>query len=39
MRVAEDDRLLATGHTRHVFVNRDMHRAQLPEKYHPMFGL
>jgi acyl-CoA thioester hydrolase len=39
MRVAEDDRLLATGHTRHVFVNRDMHRAQLPGKYHPMFGL
>ncbi|MGD0870061.1 MAG: thioesterase family protein [Bryobacteraceae bacterium] len=39
MRVAEGDRLLATGHTRHVFVNREMHRAQLPEKYHPMFGL
>ena len=39
MRVAEDDRLLATGHTRHVFVNRDMHRAQLPLKYHTMFGL
>jgi acyl-CoA thioester hydrolase len=39
MRVAEDDRLLATGHTRHVFVNREMHRAQLPRKYHPMFGL
>jgi acyl-CoA thioester hydrolase len=39
MRVAEDGRLLATGHTRHVFVNREMHRAQLPGKYHPMFGL
>jgi acyl-CoA thioester hydrolase len=39
MRVSEDDRLLATGHTRHVFVSRDMHRAQLPGKYHPMFGL
>ena len=39
MRVAEDGRVLATGHTRHVFVNREMHRAQLPAKYHPMFGL
>jgi len=39
MRVAEGDRLLATGHTRHVFVNREMHRARLPEKYHAMFGL
>jgi acyl-CoA thioester hydrolase len=39
MRAAVDSRILATGHTRHVFVNRDMHRAQLPEKYHAMFGL
>ncbi len=39
MRLAEDGSLLATGHTRHVFVNREMHRAQLPEKYYPMFGI
>jgi acyl-CoA thioester hydrolase len=39
MRVAEDDRLLATGHTRHVFVSREMRRARLPEKYHALFGI
>jgi acyl-CoA thioester hydrolase len=39
MREAEDGRVLATGHTRHVFVNREMHRTQLPVKYHSMFGL
>jgi acyl-CoA thioester hydrolase len=39
MRLAEGDRKLATGHTRHIFVNREMHRARLPEKYHAMFGL
>jgi acyl-CoA thioester hydrolase len=39
MRAVEDHRLLATGHTRHVFVNRQMHKTRLPEKYHAMFGL
>src|SRR5579862_6171636 len=39
MRIAQDDRILATGHTRHVFVNREMHKTRLPEKYHAMFGL
>jgi acyl-CoA thioester hydrolase len=39
MRLAEGDRKLATGHTRHIFVNREMHRARLPQKYHAMFGL
>ena len=39
MRLAEGDRTLATGHTRHIFVNREMRRARLPEKYHAMFGL
>jgi len=39
MRLAEGDRVLATGHTRHIFVNREMRRARLPEKYHAMFGL
>jgi acyl-CoA thioester hydrolase len=37
MRLA--DRVLATGHTRHVFVNRDMHTTRLPEKYHALFGI
>jgi acyl-CoA thioester hydrolase len=39
MRLAGDDRLLATGSTRHVFVSREMHRVRLPEKYHAMFGI
>ena len=39
MRLAEGGRVLATGHTRHIFVNREMRRARLPEKYHAMFGL
>jgi len=39
MRFADSDRVLATGHTRHVFVNREMHKARLPEKYFAMFGI
>jgi acyl-CoA thioester hydrolase len=39
MQLAEDGRKLATGHTRHVFVNRQMQRTRLPEKYHAMFGI
>ena len=39
MRLADGGRLLATGHTRHVFVNREMHKARLPESYHAMFGI
>ena len=39
MRLAEQDRVLATGHTRHVFVNRAMRRTRLPEKYRAMFGV
>ena len=39
MRLAEGDRVLATGHTRHIFVDREMRRARLPQKYHAMFGL
>ena len=39
MRIAADDRVLATGTTRHVFVTREMHRTRLPEKYRPMFGI
>jgi len=39
MRIAEGDRLIATGHTRHVFVNSQMQKARLPEKYFSMFGI
>jgi acyl-CoA thioester hydrolase len=39
MRLAADDRVLATGTTRHVFVTREMHRARLPGKYRAMFGI
>jgi acyl-CoA thioester hydrolase len=39
MRVAEEDRLLATGMTRHVFVNHQMQRSRMPEKYYTMFGI
>ena len=39
MRLAEGDRMLATGHTRHIFVDREMRRARLPEKYHTKFGM
>jgi acyl-CoA thioester hydrolase len=39
IRLAEGDLTLATGHTRHIFVNREMRRARLPEKYHAMFGV
>jgi len=39
MRLAESGQILATGHTRHVFVNREMQRTRLPQKYHAMFGL
>jgi len=39
MRLAEDDRVLATGTTRHVFVTREMRRTRLPERYRAMFGV
>jgi acyl-CoA thioester hydrolase len=39
MRLAGEDRVLATGQTRHVLVNAQMQRTRLPEKYYPMFGL
>ena len=39
MRLAEDDRILATGMTRHVFVDRHMQRTRMPEKYYKMFGV
>jgi acyl-CoA thioester hydrolase len=38
MRV-EGGRVVATGSTRHVFLNRELQIARLPEKYFPMFGI
>jgi len=39
MRLAATDAVLATGSTKHVFVNRNMERVRMPEKYRPLFGL
>jgi acyl-CoA thioester hydrolase len=39
MRLAENDRRLATGSTRHVFVSRAMRPTHLPAKYHRLFGI
>jgi acyl-CoA thioester hydrolase len=39
MSLAESGQILATGHTRHIFVNAQMRRTRLPEKYHAMFGI
>jgi acyl-CoA thioester hydrolase len=36
---AETARKLASGFTRHVFVNRDFRPARLPAKYFAMFGI
>jgi len=39
MRQAEGDRVLATGFTRHVFVDREMQRSRMPRKYFALFGI
>jgi acyl-CoA thioester hydrolase len=39
MRLAEGDRVLATGETKHVFVGRDLKPVKLPEKYRASFGV
>ncbi|HEY1338045.1 MAG TPA: thioesterase family protein [Bryobacteraceae bacterium] len=39
MRLAEGDRKLASGFTRHVFLTRDLRPAKLPAKYFPLFGV
>ena len=39
MRLADSETVLATGSTRHVFVNRKMERTRMPAKYHAMFGV
>ena len=39
MRLAEGDRKLATGSTRHIFCNREMKPVRLPVKYRKAFGI
>jgi acyl-CoA thioesterase FadM len=39
MRRAADDRLLATGETKHLFCGRDLKPTKLPAKRHAQFGL
>jgi acyl-CoA thioester hydrolase len=39
MRLAETDRKLARGSTRHIFCNREMQPVRLPAKYRAMFGI
>jgi acyl-CoA thioester hydrolase len=39
MRRAEDDRVLATGVTKHIFCSRELRPMRLPEKYRPLFGI
>jgi acyl-CoA thioester hydrolase len=34
-----DSELLATGFTKHIYVNRNMQRSRLPEKYRAFFGI
>jgi acyl-CoA thioester hydrolase len=36
---AAEERMLAHGHTTHVFLSRDLKPAKLPAKYHALFGL
>jgi acyl-CoA thioester hydrolase len=39
MRLAETDRKLATGYTRHVFLTRELRPTRLPAKYARLFGV
>ena len=39
IRLAEDDRKLAVGETKHVFCGRDLKPVRLPEKYRANFGI
>ena len=39
MRLAAAETVLATGSTRHVFVNRNMERTRMPDKYRTLFGI
>lgn len=33
------DRRVATGQTRHIFLNREFRPTRLPDKYAPLFGI
>jgi len=39
MRLAGEERKLASGYTRHIFIDRSFQRTRLIAKYFPMFGL
>jgi acyl-CoA thioester hydrolase len=39
MRLAADDTKLATGYTKHMFLDREFKPTKLPEKYWAMFGI
>lgn len=39
MRCAGDDRLIATGWTKHLFCDRQMKPTRLPAPYRPLFGI
>ncbi len=39
IRRADDNRLLATSQTKHIFCGRDMKPLKLPGKYHAHFGI
>jgi len=39
MRLAASDSVLATGATRHLFVNRNLERTRMPARYYPLFGV
>ncbi len=39
MRLAADDRKLASGYTKHVFVGPDFRPRPLPQKYFALFGI
>ena len=39
VRLADSETVLATGTTRHLFVNRQMERTRMPDKYRPLFGV
>lgn len=36
---AVGERMLATGHTTHLFLDRELKPTKLPAKYHQLFGL
>ena len=39
MRAAETNQLIATGGTKHVFLNAEMRPVKLPERYYAAFGI